>query len=156
MLQSFLHNLRKQRVIGASSALQRLNQGWTAEGEAALQREYKFDNFDEASNFIYRYTQYCQMSNHSPIWFNVYNTVKVTLKNEEFGKISTKEVELAQYLDKIHQIRLVDRESVDALSYEKVIQIAQVDQSIELIRNKQNQTTPLFSENDEALRLTAQ
>ena len=38
--------------------------------------------------------------------FNVFNSVKVTLSNEEFGQISTKEVEVAKYLDFLHTIRI--------------------------------------------------
>ena len=68
-----------------------------------MNKEFKFETFEEASNFILRYTEYCTKISASPSWykillihycyrFNVYNTVKVSLKNDEFGQISTKEV----------------------------------------------------------------
>ena len=43
--------------------------------------------------------------------FNVYNTVKVTLNNQEFGQISTKEVEVAKYLDLLHTVRIVKEDA---------------------------------------------
>eukprot|EP00347_Sterkiella_histriomuscorum_P012965 403366534 len=156
MLQSFLSNLRKQRSVGASKALQSLSQGWTAESNGVLKREFQFSNFEEASNFIYRYTQYCHKTNFTPSWSNVYNKVNVTLKNQEFGEISTKEVELAQYLDKVSKVQIHPRDSVEALTYEQVIQISGVDQSIDNVRNKQNMPTPLFGDAETTMRLTAQ
>ena len=77
MLQSFLTGLRKQRTIGAARAVQQLK-GWNvsgslpkrlkASGEGKIQKEFKFESFEEASNFILRYTQYCQKINVVPGW----------------------------------------------------------------------------------------
>lgn len=38
----------------------------------------------------------------------MYNTVNVTISNEEFNEISTKEVEVAKYLDMLHSVKLTD------------------------------------------------
>ncbi len=70
--------------MGANKAVSQLAKGWRAAGQDAIEREYKFSNFEEASNFILRYTQYCHKVNANPQWFNVYNTVRVTLQNSEF------------------------------------------------------------------------
>ncbi len=77
MLQNFLTGLRKQRTIGAARAVQQLK-GWNvslcvdkmfkASGESKIQKEFKFESFEEASNFILRYTQYCQKINVAPTW----------------------------------------------------------------------------------------
>jgi len=40
MLSSFLHNLRKQRVIGSQQALQRLGQGWQVILSLSLSNKY--------------------------------------------------------------------------------------------------------------------
>ena len=51
--------------------------------------------------------------------FNVYNSVKVTLSNEEFGQISSKEVEVAKYLDFLHTIRIAkENDDENQISYE--------------------------------------
>ena len=69
----------------------------------------------------------------SPAWSNVYNQVQVTLSNQEFGQISTLEVQVARYLDLIHSVQLKDEERV---SFERIFQVAEVDHSIESVRNK--------------------
>ena len=51
--------------------------------------------------------------------FNVYNSVKVTLSNQEFGQISTKEVEVAKYLDFLHTVRIAkENDDESEISYE--------------------------------------
>ena len=51
--------------------------------------------------------------------FNVYNSVKVTLSNQEFGQISTKEVEVAKYLDFLHTVRIAkENDDENQISYE--------------------------------------
>ena len=51
--------------------------------------------------------------------FNVYNSVKVTLSNQEFGQISTKEVEVAKYLDFLNTVRIAKENDDDSqISYE--------------------------------------
>jgi pterin-4a-carbinolamine dehydratase len=85
MLKQFLTNLRKNRSVGASKALSEIGKGWSAEGEGAIRKEFKFDSFEDASNFIYRYTAYCHKINLTPSWSNVYNKVNVTINNDEFG-----------------------------------------------------------------------
>ena len=73
----------------------------------------------------------------------MFNTVKVTLNNEEFGKISTKEVEVAKYLDLLHTVRIAKDGDDKQLSFDDVLSISDIDHSIETVRNKQSQPTPL-------------
>ena len=86
--------------------------------------------------------------------FNVYNTVNVTLANQEFGKISTQEVQVARYLDLLHSVRLPKEGDEALISFENIIAVSDVDHSIESVRNNQNAPTPLFGERIEMLRLT--
>ena len=104
MLNTFLRNLRQKRCIGAAQAASRLN-GWQAEGET-LQKQFTFTNFKEASHFVQAYTQFCSKTGSAPQWSNVYNRVNVTIANSEFGEISTKDVEVAEYLDMVHSIKV--------------------------------------------------
>ena len=53
-----------------------------------------------------RYTMQCQKLGLQPSWSNVYNRVNVNISNEEFGEITSKEVELAQYLDMVHTVKV--------------------------------------------------
>ena len=68
--------------------------------------------------------------------FNVYNTVKVTLNNEEFGKISTKEVEVAKYLDLLHTVHIPKEGDDKQFTFDNVFALSDVDHSIETVRNK--------------------
>ena len=116
-LQSFLVNLRKQRAIGAAQAVNRLAQGWEADS-GALKKQYEFSDFREASNFVQRYSQYCQKVGHAPEWSNVYNKVNVTLANSEFGEVGTKEVDIANYLDMVHSVKAPNWLTID--SFERI------------------------------------
>ena len=77
------------------------------------------------------------------IRFNVFNTVKVTLNNQEFNQISTKEVEVAKYLDLLHTVRIVKEDDDVQITFDSILGLSNVDHSIEAVRNKQSQPTPL-------------
>ena len=66
----------------------------------------------------------------------MYNTVKVTLNNEEFGKISTKEVEVAKYLDLLHTVQIAKEGEDKQFTFDNVFALSDVDHSIETVRNK--------------------
>ena len=96
--------------------------------------------------------------------FNVYNSVKVILSNQEFGQISTKEVEVAKYLDFLHTIRLAtEYNDENAISYDKIVRLSEVDHIYEIVKNRQDVATPLckfmicddlVGETKEMLRIT--
>ena len=70
------------------------------------------------------------------IRFNVYNTVNVTLNNQEFNQISTKEVEVAKYLDLLHTVRIVKEDDDVQITFDSILGLSNVDHSIEAVRNK--------------------
>ena len=84
----------------------------------------------------------------------MYNTVKIELANHEFGQISTMEVQAAKYLDLLHTIKLAKESNDDIISFEQILKLADVDHSIEAVRNNQNAGTPLLGDAREMLRLT--
>ncbi len=78
------------------------------------------------------------------IRFNVYNSVKITLSNTEFGQISAKEVEVAKYLDFLHTVRVAKEDDDEiALSFDKILHISEVDHIYEIVKNRQDVPTPL-------------
>jgi len=81
MLAKYLHQVRSTRVVATGQAIQSgLGAAGWAEGEnGALTKNYQFEDFRQASNFLQRYTDYCQKVNHTPQWSNVYNRVSVNL-----------------------------------------------------------------------------
>ena len=70
------------------------------EGRDAIHKEYKFKNFNEAFGFMTRVALQAEKMDHHPEWFNVYNTVKVTLSTHECQGLSERDVKLATFMDK--------------------------------------------------------
>jgi 4a-hydroxytetrahydrobiopterin dehydratase len=59
-------------------------QGWSrAEGKDAIQKSFKFKNFSEAFAFMTRVALLAEKMNHHPEWFNVYNSVDVTMNTHD-------------------------------------------------------------------------
>lgn len=88
--------------IGASAALTRLP-GWRAlPGERdAIQRTYKFKDFNEAFGFMSRVAIMADKLDHHPEWFNVYNRVEVTLATHDADGVTELDVTLAGFMDTV-------------------------------------------------------
>lgn len=85
--------------IGAQAAIARL-EGWhAAEGRDAIEKEFKFKDFNAAFGFMVRVALYAERNDHHPEWFNVYNRVEVTLTTHDSGGVSDKDVALAHFMD---------------------------------------------------------
>merc|ERR1712160_202270 len=107
MLANYLKNVRASKVLASpQQAVQHLGANWSVSQAGALEKQFEFGDFTEASNFIGRYTNYCVAHNFTPQWSNVYNKVNVSLSNAEFGQLTDKEVKLGQYLDTVSQAHL--------------------------------------------------
>ena len=88
-------------TIGAAALVEALD-GWSVvEGRDAVRKVYKFVDFKEAFSFMTRAALKAEQMNHHPEWFNVYNTVDVTLATHDAGAVTTLDEELARYLDDI-------------------------------------------------------
>ena len=85
--------------IGAEAALARL-EGWRAvEGRDAIQREFRFRDFNAAFGFMSRVALYAERHDHHPEWTNVYNRVAITLSTHDAGGVTDKDVALAHFID---------------------------------------------------------
>jgi 4a-hydroxytetrahydrobiopterin dehydratase len=85
--------------IGASAALSRLD-GWhAADDRDAIEKEFRFKDFNAAFGFMSRVALYAERHDHHPEWFNVYNRVEVTLTTHDAGGVSDKDVALAHFMD---------------------------------------------------------
>ncbi len=65
----------------------------------AITRTIKFTDFSEAFAFMTRVAMLAEQANHHPEWFNVYNTVTITLSTHDAGGLTMKDVELATRID---------------------------------------------------------
>jgi 4a-hydroxytetrahydrobiopterin dehydratase len=86
--------------IGADEALKALP-GWAALPGArdAIQRTYKFADFNAAFGFMTRVALMADKLDHHPEWFNVYNRVDVTLATHDADGVTELDVKLATFMD---------------------------------------------------------
>jgi 4a-hydroxytetrahydrobiopterin dehydratase len=70
-----------------------------AEGRSALQKSFKFSDFNAAFGFMARVALAAEQMNHHPEWFNVYNRVDVTLSTHDAGGVTEKDFKLAEIMD---------------------------------------------------------
>ncbi|PVM84665.1 4a-hydroxytetrahydrobiopterin dehydratase [Caulobacter endophyticus] len=87
--------------IGAAAALSQL-QGWTAaDGKDAIEKTFRFADFNAAFGFMTRVAIEADKRDHHPEWFNVYNRVEVTLTTHDCDGVSERDVQLARFMDAI-------------------------------------------------------
>ncbi|WBQ10622.1 4a-hydroxytetrahydrobiopterin dehydratase [Hyphomonadaceae bacterium ML37] len=85
--------------IGAAALVKALD-GWQAvEGRDAVRKEFRFDDFKTAFGFMARVALKAEQMNHHPEWFNVYNTVDITLSTHDAGGVTALDKELAEYIE---------------------------------------------------------
>jgi 4a-hydroxytetrahydrobiopterin dehydratase len=91
--------MAKPQKIGAAAALAQLT-GWTAvDGRDAIQKTFKFADFNAAFGFMTRVALAAEKADHHPEWFNVYNRVEVLLATHEVDGVSERDVALARFMD---------------------------------------------------------
>jgi 4a-hydroxytetrahydrobiopterin dehydratase len=74
--------------------------GW-AVVDGKLHKEYKFADFIHAFGFMATAALGIEKMEHHPEWFNVYNRVTVDLTTHDAGGITSKDADLAKFLDEI-------------------------------------------------------
>ena len=86
--------------IGAAAALAKVP-GWSVlPGERdAIQRTFKFADFNEAFGFMTRVAIQAEKLDHHPEWFNVYSRVEVTLTTHDAGGVTDLDLAMAQFMN---------------------------------------------------------
>ena len=80
------------------SALDSLD-GWKADGNKSISRQFKFRTFTEAFAFMVKIATVADKMDHHPEWTNVYNTVDVTLSTHDKGGLTQLDIDLASAMD---------------------------------------------------------
>ena len=88
--------LSEAELNGALEALS----GWArVDGRDAIQKTYKFKDFEAAFAFMTKVAAKAEEMNHHPEWFNVYSTVEVTLSTHDAGGVTELDITLARFMD---------------------------------------------------------
>jgi len=75
---------------------------WSLDPRAAsLSRHLEFADFNEAFAFMTRVALMAERKDHHPDWSNAYNVVDVTLTTHDAGGLTTKDIELARFIDRV-------------------------------------------------------
>ena len=86
--------------IGAAAALAQLT-GWTpAEGKDAIEKTFRFADFNAAFGFMTRVALMADKMDHHPEWSNVYDRVEVLLTTHDADGVTDKDVALARFIDR--------------------------------------------------------
>lgn len=68
-------------------------------GEKVIQREFAFENFQQAFQFMTLCAQYAEEIDHHPDWSNSWNKVSVSLSTHSVGALTKLDIQLAKAMD---------------------------------------------------------
>lgn len=84
-----------------ASALASLK-GWREAGtHDAIEKSFRFADFNEAFAFMTRVAMLAEKLDHHPEWRNVYNRVEIRLSTHDAGGLSERDIDLARRIDAI-------------------------------------------------------
>jgi 4a-hydroxytetrahydrobiopterin dehydratase len=69
------------------------------EGREAIERAFRFRDFNEAWGFMNRVALLAENQNHHPDWSNVWNRVRIELSTHDSGGLTENDVKLARAID---------------------------------------------------------
>ncbi len=75
-------------------------EGWSlVENSEAIEKHFKFKNFNEAWAFMSRVATLAEEMDHHPEWSNIYNRVEIILTTHDAGGISARDLAMAKEID---------------------------------------------------------
>jgi 4a-hydroxytetrahydrobiopterin dehydratase len=92
-----------EKLTGAAreSALAALD-GWSeVAGRDAIEKDFRFRDFNEAWGFMTCIALQAEKMDHHPEWSNVYASVHITLTTHDCGGVSERDIKLARFIDGI-------------------------------------------------------
>lgn len=76
--------------------------GWRLRADGlAIERAFKFADFNAAFGFMTRVALYADKRDHHPEWSNVYNTVRIVLTTHDAGGLSGRDLAMARFIDTV-------------------------------------------------------
>jgi 4a-hydroxytetrahydrobiopterin dehydratase len=62
----------------------------------AIEREFRFKDFNQAFGFMTRVALHAEKADHHPEWYNVYNRVRITLTTHDADGLSQRDADMAR------------------------------------------------------------
>ena len=91
--------MKKLSIKDKTTALKKLK-GWkTIKNRNAITKQFVFDDFISAFEWMTSIAIYAEQKNHHPEWFNVYNKVDVILTTHDVGGVSLLDIDLAKKME---------------------------------------------------------
>jgi 4a-hydroxytetrahydrobiopterin dehydratase len=82
------------------AALTQTLPGWAmVSGRDAIERSFRFRDFNEAWGFMNRVALLAESQNHHPDWSNVWNRVRIELSTHDAGGLTDNDVKLARAIN---------------------------------------------------------
>jgi 4a-hydroxytetrahydrobiopterin dehydratase len=82
-------------------ALDQLRDWLPVNNRDAINREFRFKDFNEAWGFMTRVALLAEKLDHHPEWSNTFNRVEITLSTHDAGGLTAKDVALAKGIDAV-------------------------------------------------------
>jgi 4a-hydroxytetrahydrobiopterin dehydratase len=89
-------------VLNTEQITKHLNKlhGWSF-NENAIEKEWSFNDFKEALQFINKIGEIAEKHDHHPELFNVYSTVKLRFNTHSEGGVTDKDINIAKEINAI-------------------------------------------------------
>ena len=87
-----------------AQALEELS-GWNpVDGRDAIQKRFRFKDFNQAWGFMSRVALAAEAMNHHPEWSNVYNRVEIVLTTHDCDGLSKRDIQLARKIEELASV----------------------------------------------------
>jgi 4a-hydroxytetrahydrobiopterin dehydratase len=92
---------KKLSVAAREAALKNIPEWHNVDNRDAIQRTFRFKDFNEAFGFMSRCALMAEKMDHHPEWLNVFNRVEVVLVTHDCGGVSERDIQLAEFMDRV-------------------------------------------------------
>lgn len=79
-----------------------LPEGWSGD-RSKIRRTFRFPSFRAAMAFMAEVAEACEAADHHPDWRNVFDRVEVELTTRDAGRVTAKDVALAETMNAIFE-----------------------------------------------------